>query len=159
MFERRGFTLVEIMIVVAIIALLAAIAIPNLLRAKHNANESAALNSLTKIRGAMESYHFTQIPHTYPTGLAVLANSTPPYIDERLGVGQKQGYSFMMFVFGGGADITQIRRRYFCWATPLKSRVTGTRQFLYSNFAFGAWSSGTIYVYDPDNPGWVPLGS
>ena len=43
---RKGFTLVEIMIVVAIIALLAAIAIPNLLRARHNANESAALAPL-----------------------------------------------------------------------------------------------------------------
>ena len=47
--QRHGFTLVEIMIVVAIISLLAAIAIPNLLRARHNANEAAAIAALRTI--------------------------------------------------------------------------------------------------------------
>ena len=58
--NRKGFTLVEIMIVVAIIGLLAAIAIPNLLRARLNANESAAKGSLRTISTAMESYRAAQ---------------------------------------------------------------------------------------------------
>ena len=50
--NKKGFTFLEIMIVVAIIALLAAIAIPNLLRTRIQANESAAISSLKTITTA-----------------------------------------------------------------------------------------------------------
>ncbi|PIW73849.1 MAG: pili assembly chaperone, partial [bacterium (Candidatus Ratteibacteria) CG_4_8_14_3_um_filter_41_36] len=54
--KKKGFTLVEIMIVVAIIALLAAIAIPNLLRARLNANEGAAIGNMHTLVTALGSY-------------------------------------------------------------------------------------------------------
>jgi type IV pilus assembly protein PilA len=119
---KRGFTLVEIMIVVAIIALLAAIAIPNLLRARHNANEAAAIASLRTISTAMESYRAAQTPSAY-TGatLAGLSTATPPYIDTSLGSGSKQGYNFR--IIGVSAHV------YTAQASPVTYQTTGSRSF------------------------------
>lgn len=120
--KRGGFTLVEIMIVVAIIALLAAIAIPNLLRARHNANETAAIGSLRTISTASESYRAAQTPTTYPANLGVLAGAIPPYIDATLGLGTKQGYNFAYALVDAN--------RYTCTASPVTPGTTGTRVFV-----------------------------
>jgi len=124
--NRHGFTLVEIMIVVAIISLLAAIAIPNLLRARHNANEAAAMAALRTISTACESYRAAQTPTSYPATLAVLSTEVPPYIDAGLagatGAGTaKQGY-FYTFVW-------VTANQYTCTASPAVSGTTGTRVF------------------------------
>ena len=118
---KRGFTLVEIMIVVAIIALLAAIAIPNLLRARHNANEAAAVASLRTLSTAEESYRAAQNPLTYGT-LAQLGAATPAYIDATLAAGAKQGYNFAMTA-GPTANV------YTITAEPQVPNQTGTREF------------------------------
>jgi prepilin-type N-terminal cleavage/methylation domain-containing protein len=54
--SNKGFTLVEIMIVVAIIAMLAAIAIPNFVRARDNSQQKACINNLRQIDGAAQTW-------------------------------------------------------------------------------------------------------
>jgi len=110
------------MIVVAIIALLAAIAIPNLLRARLNANESTAIAALRTVSTACESFRAAQNPPSYPAALSDLSGATPPYIDATLGGGTKSGYTF---TYNTQTDANQ----YTCTAVPVTANVTGIRSF------------------------------
>jgi prepilin-type N-terminal cleavage/methylation domain-containing protein len=75
--KRAGFTLVEIMIVVAIIALLAAIAVPGFLRARKRSQASKILNDLRLIDGAVDQY---AIENSRPTGFAVEVRDWTNYL-------------------------------------------------------------------------------
>jgi prepilin-type N-terminal cleavage/methylation domain-containing protein len=91
--NRSGFTLVEIMIVVAIIALLAAIAIPNLLRAKLNSNQALAQSTVRALSTAAESFA-TANGGNYPTAIAALTGATPPYINTAYCGTTVSGYTY-----------------------------------------------------------------
>ena len=75
--NTRGFTLVEIMIVVAIIGLLAAIAIPNFVQARTSARKSACINNLRLIESAKEQF---ALENNKTTGDAVVAGDIDAYL-------------------------------------------------------------------------------
>ncbi len=123
--SRAGFTLVEIMIVVAIIAMLSAILIPNLLHARLNSNESIAQGTLKTIAQACESFRAVQVFPQYPANLAAITGSIPPYISDVVDTATtgvpKNGYNFTFTLIGF--------QQYVCCAAPQIYRQTGTRTF------------------------------
>lgn len=137
--RKRGFTLVEIMIVVSVIVLLAAISIPNVLRARINANESAAIQTLKAYCTALQSYAAANptgasISAGYPFTIASLRPpwSNPPYLDPTLiTTGTRQGYQFLYArtQSTSGAIITGAGIRFRVFARPLSQNITGVRSF------------------------------
>ena len=126
--RKRAFTLVEIVVVMAILALLSIFAIPPMLRSRMTANESAAINSCRMIMASSQAYHGAANPHTYPGSLSELTSpgSDPPYIDSLLAsatasTSPKQGY-YYTYVLVDSA-------RFTLNAAPATSNVTGARYF------------------------------
>jgi prepilin-type N-terminal cleavage/methylation domain-containing protein len=94
--KQKGFSLIELLIVVAIILIIAAIAIPNLLRAKIAANQSSAVGSLRTLGSAQAAFQ-TTYNAGYATSLAGLGGvggtcAAPGLIDSVLAAGTKSGY-------------------------------------------------------------------
>ena len=127
---ERGFTLVEIMIVVAIIALLAAIAIPNVLRGRTTANETASIGNLRALVSSAEMYR--SVNSIYPLTANWVANMYttpdpdfgPPAFNKTLDLAAGSLVQGFLYRYTSAAGTT-----YTLESTPQTLGSTGTRAF------------------------------
>ncbi len=132
--DSRGFSLIELLIVVAIILIIAAIAIPNLLRSRIAANQASAVGSLRTINTAEITY-----ASTYNSGYSTtLASLAPPaagasptstaagLIDSVLAGGSKSGYTF---TYAAGTPVGGRIETYTLNAAPTTAGTTGTNYY------------------------------
>jgi prepilin-type N-terminal cleavage/methylation domain-containing protein len=137
--KQIGFSLIELLIVIAIILVIAAIAIPNLLRARLAANESSAASAVRTITLAENAYYSAyptigfavQIQHLGRTEPCTPAPTHACLMDDNLamavpGTTGHSGYQFLATgINGGGA----INGAFVAGATPISPTGTGTRDF------------------------------
>jgi type IV pilus assembly protein PilA len=155
--KQKGFSLIELLIVVAIILIIAAIAIPNLLRARIAANEASAVASLRTINTAEVTYQtayptvgytgtLTALGPSAATGCTTPSSTNACIIDYVLaqasGTTAKSGYTFALAAAAGASGPNV---NYGVGAAPLSFNQSGVRRF--------CSAEDGVLRYDPNSGG------
>jgi len=130
--RNKGFSLIEMLIVVAIILIIVAVAVPSFLRSRIAANESAAVSSIRTLNSAQVSYNSSYPTVGYAATLAALGGGScyPPssagacLIDVNLAAGTRTGYVFTLTNVSGTPNAS-----YNFIASPIMWNYSGMRYF------------------------------
>jgi type IV pilus assembly protein PilA len=149
--QEKGFSLIELLIVVAIILVIAAIAVPSFLRSRLAANESSAVASLRTLNSAQITYNSAYPSVGYASQISYLSGTTctPPnsqsacLVDNQLSSGTKSGYVFVLSNVSGTPGAS-----YTFTASPLQANVSGARYFCSFEDAVVRVSTTTIATCD-----------
>jgi type IV pilus assembly protein PilA len=146
--NQKGFSLIELLLVVAVILIISAIAVPNFLRSRLRANEASAVASLRVINTAAVTYSITYPDLGFPAQLTTLGGANPCsasstqscLIDDILAQGTKGGYAF---VWTGDGAVPSAS--FAITGTP--QNIGGSGQNMYCSDQTG------IIHYDPTGSG------
>ncbi len=167
--RNAGFTLVELLIVVAIVGLIAAIAVPGLMRARASGNEASAIASLRVVNSSQHAYMSSCGNGFYASSLTILAEPAPAgagFISPDLGAAdiiEKSGYRLTM---AEGSEATaalqdgcnpsgtaaNLFTSYYAANGPQTAGVTGSRWF-FTNVL------GTVFASDADDFNTIDIGN
>jgi prepilin-type N-terminal cleavage/methylation domain-containing protein len=151
--KQKGFSLIELLIVVAIILIIAAIAIPNLIRAKMNANQSASVGSLRTLTTSQESYASFYLANGYADTLAKLG---PPAAGCPLGAATYLNSCLVDPQIGCLAAPCLKDNYYFVLSNtagvPNAASPTGLSfpDYTFTSYPLGATSGANKYCVNPD---------
>ena len=133
--SRGGFTLIEFMVVITVIAIIAAIALPSLLRSRMQANETTAIQNLRTILSAQLGFHTAKNRFGTINELKSEQDGAGTnYLDQTWQDGsERQGYRF---------TIDRAEAGFFlCYADPSQPAITGVRYFRVDTSGVIRWNS------------------